>query len=242
MVLNINKPAGMTSHDVVAIIRKLLKTAQGTGEKLQVDSEEAVCCNKPSDRIKVGHAGTLDPQATGVLIILVGKATNLSSFFLTTDKEYIAEMKLGVKTDTQDAWGKIIQEQEIKTLTIDSIRLKDVLSSFCGEILQIPPMVSAVHYNGQRLYKLARQGKIVERKPRKVTIFELELLEFQNALSILRFRVVCSSGTYIRTLCADIGNALGVGGHLTSLVRTRVGQFCLDKAQTISDLKKGVTK
>jgi tRNA pseudouridine55 synthase len=214
-ILNINKPADMTSHDVVQCIRKLIKQK------------------------KVGHAGTLDPQAGGVLVILLGKATKLAERLKADSKEYIASMKLGINTTTQDAWGKIIERKY--NFNIQKEAIEKVFLDFIGEIHQIPPMFSALHHKGKRLYELARQGKEVERKARKVNIFELKLLEFVFPDKIT-FKVVCSSGTYIRTLCADIGNALGVGGHLTSLRRIRSGKFKINDSIALSDLLEGKIK
>lgn len=214
-ILNINKPVDMTSHDVVKCIRKLI------------------------NQRKVGHAGTLDPQAEGVLIILVGKATKLSEKLKTNSKEYIASMSLGINTSTQDASGKIIEQKTDFEIKKDDI--EKALISFKGRISQIPPMFSALHYKGKRLYELARQGKEVIRKPRKVTIFEIKLLEFIPPDKVT-FKVSCSSGTYIRTLCADIGKTLGVGGHLTSLSRIRSGRFKIEDSTNLSELMTGKIK
>ncbi|MEW6618627.1 MAG: tRNA pseudouridine(55) synthase TruB [bacterium] len=214
-ILNINKPAGMTSHDVVQCIRRLI------------------------NQKKVGHAGTLDPQAEGVLILLLGKATKLSESLKSDSKEYLAEMKLGIKTTTQDAWGQIIEQKS--NFTIQKKDIEKVLLDFEGEINQIPPMFSAIHHEGKRLYELARLGKEVERQPRKVKIFEIKLLNFIHQ-DEFRFKVTCSSGTYIRTLCADIGEALGVGGHLTSLKRIKSGNFKIEDSIGLKDLIEGKIK
>ncbi len=208
-ILIINKQGGMTSHDVVARIRRILKTR------------------------KVGHTGTLDPDATGVLVACVGKATKLSSFLMATSKEYIAEMELGVRTDSQDRTGKIVSESENFTVTREQV--EKTMGSLTGEIDQIPPMVSAVRHQGKKLYELARKGKEVEREPRRVKIYSLELLDFEPPK--IRFRVECSKGTYIRTLCSDIGDILGCGAHQARLTRTRSGPFAIDEALTLGELE-----
>ena len=201
-VLNVSKPAGWTSHDVVAKLRGSLGIR------------------------KVGHAGTLDPMATGVLPVLLGKGTRLSEYLVEWDKEYEAVMRLGQDTDTQDATGAVIQERSYAGLTEESIRT--AAAQFLGALQQVPPMYSALKVEGQPLYKLARAGKTVERAPRPITIYQLEVLKVE--IPDVSFRVTCSKGTYIRTLCADIGETLGVGGHLRQLCRTRVGPFHIEDA------------
>ncbi len=208
-ILIINKQSGMTSHDVVARIRRILKTK------------------------KVGHTGTLDPDATGVLVACVGEATKLSSFLMATSKEYIAEMELGIKTDSQDSTGKIVSQTKDFSVTLE--QAQKALETLTGEISQIPPMVSAVRHRGKKLYELARKGQEVEREPRPVKIYSLELLDFKPPR--LRFRVECSKGTYIRTLCSDLGDMLGCGAHQASLTRTRSGPFSIDEALTLSELE-----
>ncbi len=207
-ILIINKQSGMTSHDVVAGIRRILKTK------------------------KVGHTGTLDPDATGVLVACVGRATKLSSFLMATRKEYIAGMVLGVRTESQDGSGKVISKTE--EIPAEKLQVENVLKELTGEIDQIPPMVSAVRHRGKKLYELARRGQEVERQPRKVTVYSIELLNFSPPE--IRFRVECSKGTYIRTLCSDIGDMLGCGAHQASLVRTRSGPFSIDDAVTLEEL------
>jgi len=212
--LNINKAAGWTSHDVVAKVRTLLKIT------------------------KVGHAGTLDPQATGVLPICLGKATKLSEFLLHTDKKYRVVMKLGVVTDTQDADGQVLMRSE--TTAIDLGAVEKVLKAFVGRIQQIPPMFSAIKVKGQPLYKMARRGQVVERSAREVTIYSLDVLEMNE--SEVTFDVVCSRGTYIRTLCADAGERLGVGAHCQKLERRRCGPFSIEAAVTLEELESALSE
>jgi len=207
-VLNINKPVGWTSFDVVRKVRSLFKIP------------------------KVGHAGTLDPFATGVLLILTGNYTKRAPEFFDLEKEYVGEMELGVLTDTLDITGKIIQKKAIVGIT--SKKILDTCEQFIGEIEQIPPMYSAVKIGGKRLYKLARAGKVVPRKPKRVKIYQLEVLKIK--LPLVKIRVVCSKGTYIRALTRDIGEQLGCGAYLRSLTRTRVGNFKLEEALNMEDL------
>lgn len=207
-VLNINKPAGWTSFDVVRRVRSLFKIP------------------------KVGHAGTLDPFATGVLLILTGNYTKRAPEFFDLEKEYVGEMELGVLTDTLDITGKIIQKKAIEGIT--STKILDTCEQFIGEIEQMPPMYSAVKIGGKRLYKLARAGKVVPRKPKRVKIYQLEVLKIN--LPFVKIRVVCSKGTYIRVLARDIGEELGCGAYLRSLTRTRVGNFKLEEALNMEDL------
>jgi tRNA pseudouridine55 synthase len=212
--LNIHKVEGWTSHDVVAKVRSLLKIS------------------------KVGHAGTLDPQATGVLPICLGKATKLAEFWLNTDKEYRVVMKLGVATDTQDAHGQVLKRADINGVTLKLV--EKALKSFIGRIQQIPPMYSAVKVKGQPLYKMARKGQVVDRSARAVTIYALEILEMREAE--VTFDVVCSRGTYIRTLCADVGEQLGVGAHCSRLVRRRCGPFQIEEAVTVEELEAALVE
>ncbi len=201
-VLVIDKPTGVTSHDVVDFIRERF------------------------DVRKVGHAGTLDPMATGVLVILIGKATKTSITFSQDDKEYIATLFLGTRTDTQDSTGKVVEEKPVNGLDIDAAR--EAFGSFLGEIEQVPPMVSAKKYKGKKLYEIARRGKVVPRKPSKIKIHDIELLDFK--LPEIIFRVSCSKGTYIRTLCEDVGKKLQYPAHLSKLTRTRSGRFSIEEA------------
>lgn len=207
-VLLIDKAEGMTSHDVVIQIRKLFSTR------------------------KVGHAGTLDPFATGLLILCLGKATKTLQYFVEHTKEYEAVMKLGQTTDSQDLTGSVLEQRPVPAFTATD--LEAACSSFVGDILQTPPMFSARRVNGQRLYKLARAGKTVEREARPVTIDSLNITKI--ALPYAHFRVVCSKGTYIRTLANDLGEALGCGAHLSQLRRTRIGRFDVDEACSLEQL------
>jgi tRNA pseudouridine55 synthase len=204
--LNINKPAGMTSFDVIRKLKPRLPK-----------------------RTRIGHLGTLDPMATGVLPIAIGQATRIIPYVEGGDKEYIASMTLGGVSDTQDAWGEITYNQPVN---ISREQLEAVLPSFQGKIWQEPPMYSAVHHQGVRLYELARQGQTVERKKRCIEIKTLELLQFNDRVSqpIADLKVVCSPGTYIRTLCHDIGQHLGTGAFLSALTRTRSGKFLLSQS------------
>lgn len=174
---------------------------------------------------KAGHAGTLDPQAEGVLLILLGEATKISAYLMRLEKEYEATMVLGVSTSTQDEQGEILRRIEPK---VELRELNEVFDKFLGIQEQIPPMVSAKRYHGKRLYQLFRQGNVIERTPQKVEIKKLELLSFH--MPKVRFRTICSSGTYVRTLCHDIGEALGCGAYMSHLVRMRVGNFKLSDA------------
>jgi tRNA pseudouridine55 synthase len=200
----------MTSHDVVDEVRRILKIR------------------------KVGHTGTLDPQATGVLPICVGNATKIARFLTAADKDYLITMRLGVQTDTMDAEGKILAENT--EIPQDREKVEAVLAQFRGQIQQIPPLFSAKKHQGERLYRLARRGEVVERGPITVKVYELELISFDPPL--VRLRVFCSKGTYARALCDDIGKALGCGGHLHSLVRLKAGQFRLEEAITLSRLQE----
>lgn len=207
-IIVVNKPQEFTSFDVVAIARGKMHTK------------------------KVGHSGTLDPMATGVLPVFVGGATKAISLVPDTDKSYRAGFRLGLTSDTLDIWGECSEQIDVN---IPHERLEQVLEQFCGEIEQLPPMYSALKINGQKLCDLARQGIEVERKPRKITISSLKLLEFDGMNGVID--VDCSSGTYIRTLCDDIGKSLGTGAVMTSLCRTRACGFDLSQAVTIEDLR-----
>ncbi|HIT33704.1 MAG TPA: tRNA pseudouridine(55) synthase TruB [Candidatus Faecousia intestinigallinarum] len=206
-IVIIDKPAGWTSQDVTAKLRRVFGTK------------------------RVGHGGTLDPMATGVLPVFVGRATRGVEFFEHADKVYEAEVRLGVITDTQDITGRILEQRE---LSVSEEAFRRVLSQFTGEIQQLPPMYSAVKVAGKKLYELARAGVEVERKPRKITIFALECLEFSG--NTARLRIHCSKGTYIRTLCHDIGQALGCGACMASLRRTAAGEYTLAQSVPLETL------
>ncbi len=182
---------------------------------------------------KIGHTGTLDPQATGVLPVCLGSGTKLCDMLTDKDKEYVAELLLGVETDTQDTTGQVLRECPVEAPEGQVYR---VIMDFVGNYNQTPPMYSALKVDGRRLYELARAGVEVKRKARVVTIYEIEILKMQ--LPVVKLRVGCSRGTYIRTLCADIGGKLGCGGAMQSLVRTRVGDFKLNQAVTLSQLQR----
>jgi tRNA pseudouridine55 synthase len=207
-IIIINKPQDWTSMDVCAKLRRLL------GER------------------RVGHAGTLDPMATGVLPVFVGRATRGVEFAECGGKEYVATLRLGLTTDTQDTTGTVLSTAPVGC---DRAAVEAVLASFRGNILQVPPMYSALKVNGQKLYELARKGRTVERKPRPVTISALEVVE-QLSETDYRLRIRCSKGTYIRTLCHDMGQALGCGGVMASLQRTMAAGYTLDQAVTLEQV------
>lgn len=217
-LLNLLKPPGMTSHDVVNVVRRL------SGER------------------RVGHAGTLDPGAAGVLVICVGQATRFAAFLQESEKGYRAEMVLGVRTDSQDAAGRTLSVAE--AFEIPWSEVDAALAGMIGTIQQRPPMVSAVHYQGRRLYELAREGVEVEPPTRTVEVYDLQVVEVwpphsENAGFGARvlFDITCSSGTYVRTICADVGDRLGCGAHLGFLVRTRSGPFRLEDSATLEELE-----
>ncbi|HEY5892143.1 MAG TPA: tRNA pseudouridine(55) synthase TruB [Chthoniobacterales bacterium] len=208
-VLLVDKAAGMTSHDVVAIARKKFSIT------------------------KVGHCGTLDPLATGLLIVVLGRGTKIQDLLMSEDKEYVGTLKLGEVTDSQDADGEITQMRPVPQFT--NAEVDRAFSKFAGDFYQMPPMVSAIKKDGVPLYKLARQGKTVEREPRFVHVYAHQI--FGVNLPLVEFRVVCSKGFYVRTYAHDIGQELGCGAHLQSLRRTKSGRFTLDRAVTVDSLK-----
>lgn len=210
-LLLVDKPEGFTSFDVVAVVRRL------------------------TSQRKIGHMGTLDPNATGVLPLLLGNAAKAQDIIPNHDKEYKAEFKLGLRSDTLDIWGEITEKNESNA---KKSQLEEILGSFRGEIEQIPPMYSAVSVNGQRLYDLARKGIEVERKPRSVTVYELELIDFDEENQSGKLRVFCSKGTYIRTLIDDIGRALGSGAVMTKLDRTKACGFLKENCIPLEKLKQ----
>lgn len=208
-VLLIDKAPGMTSHDVVAITRRVLDTR------------------------KVGHCGTLDPLATGLLIITIGRGTKIQDLLMSEDKEYAGTIRLGQTTTSQDADGEIVEEKPVPDLT--RAEIEEAFGKFQGDFYQTPPMVSAIKKGGVPLYKLARQGKTVEREPRLVHVYGHEILDV--ALPEIEFRVVCSKGFYVRTYAHDIGQALGCGAHLKALRRTASGKFRAEGALTVDELR-----
>jgi len=216
-VINVYKEKGYTSHDVVAIIRKLL------------------------GRVKTGHTGTLDPQAEGVLPICVGRATKLAGFLTASDKSYQAELILGMTTDTCDHTGQVLATAPVN---VDMPAIQQAIRFFEGKYMQMPPMYSAIRIEGKKLYELARAGKTVERKPRPVEISRIDIVDAQAVDAQANHRLLmdidCSKGTYIRSLCVDIGDTLGCGGCMGDLVRTRSGAFCVDTAIRLSELKQAV--
>jgi len=212
-ILNIYKEQGFTSHDVVAKLRGILRQK------------------------KIGHTGTLDPDAVGVLPVCLGKATKVCDMLTDKNKTYEAVLKLGVVTDTQDLTGTVLEEHPV-TSTRDET--EQAVLSFVGPYAQIPPMYSALKINGKKLYELAREGKEVERKPRQVEIFSIQIEEIDMENAIVRMSVDCSKGTYIRTLCHDIGTKLGCGGAMASLTRTKVSSFVLQESITLSEVEKFV--
>ena len=206
-IVIVDKPQDWTSQDVTARLRRVFNTR------------------------RIGHGGTLDPMATGVLPVFVGRATRGVEFFEHAEKTYETVLRLGLTTDTEDVWGETIAEHPVE---FTAEKLEQVLESFRGEILQIPPMYSALKVNGQKLCDLARKGKEVERKPRPITIHELILLEVTE--NTLRLRVRCSKGTYIRTLCKDIGEALGCGGCMAQLRRVTAGEYTAEESVPLKEL------
>lgn len=209
-ILVVNKPAGMTSHDVVDRVRRRLGMR------------------------RVGHAGTLDPLATGVLIILVGRSTKLFNRFMDFDKAYRATLRLGLTTTTADIQGEVLQEKDFSGVNEDALR--DAFSGFVGDIEQIPPMVSAVKVKGRRLYELARKGIEVERKPRRIHIERIDLKSFSAPDA--EFFLECSKGTYVRKLAEDVGEVVGCGACVTQIERTRVGPYTLDQAVELDQIRE----
>ena len=208
-ILNILKPTGMTSHDVVSNVRKILNIK------------------------KVGHAGTLDPNVAGVLVICVGKATKFSEYLMSGDKEYVCELILGQSTDTQDSYGMVIDKSDKVSVTREE--LNEVLKKFTGELIQIPPAYSAVKLHGKKLYEYARQNIQVEKQGRPINIKSIGLLKFDGNKALLKVR--CSKGTYIRTLCNDIGKSLGTFGHMGILIRTESKGLHINNSVTLEKLK-----
>lgn len=213
-ILAVWKPAGWTSHDVVAKVRRIVRVK------------------------RIGHTGTLDPQVTGVLPLCIGRSTRVVEYVQERPKAYEAVLQLGIATDTEDMTGTVIEE--LSEVHVTEADIRRVLESFVGVIEQVPPMYSAVRVDGKRLYELAREGQVIERKSRKVTIHELELLsmDLDKPHPQIRFSVVCSKGTYIRTLCVDIGHALGLPATMAELVRTMSGGFKKEHCLTLEQIEE----
>lgn len=207
-LLLVDKPSGPTSHDVVAQIRRRFRIP------------------------KVGHGGTLDPMATGLLVILLGKGTKISDRVMGHDKTYEGTLRLGIETDSQDADGQVVAEKDASAITAAQVAAQ--MQARLGDQMQLPPMVSAIKIKGVPLYKLARKGETVERQPRFIHVYRFELLDF--APPDVRFRVECTKGTYVRTLAHDVGQALGVGAHLAALRRTKIGQIDVARAHPLAEL------
>ena len=210
-ILVVNKPLGCTSHDIVYKIKKI------TGEK-------------------VGHTGTLDPMAEGVLPILIGKGTLLSKYLINHDKKYIAEIQLGIKTDTADREGKVIESKDVPNEVWNKEKIEQILNTFVGEQEQTPPMYSAIKVNGKKLYEYARKGKQIEVKPRKIKIYNIKLLDFLQENKQIKIEVYCGKGTYIRTLCEDIATKLQTVGYMKSLKRIQVGNFKIENSIELKEL------
>ena len=210
-ILNVYKPKGMTSHDVVSFARRNLHMK------------------------RIGHTGTLDPDAEGVLPILIGKATKLSDLIMASEKRYTAKVNLGIITDTEDLSGAVLEEREVN---VTEEQVADAVMSFLGDTEQIPPMYSAIKVDGQKLYQLARKGIVTERKGRKITIYSLNISNFDG--NTFDLDVHCSKGTYIRALCRDIGEKLGCGACMGTLVRTQSGNFTMENAHTFEEIEENV--
>ena len=212
-IINVNKPLGITSHDVVYRLRRIL------GIK------------------KIGHTGTLDPDAEGVLPMCIGRGTKLAEELTAKEKQYFAELTLGIVTDTQDISGEVLERNNV---SLSEEEIKEAVMSFVGDIEQIPPMYSAIKVDGKKLYELAREGKTVEIAPRPVTIFEIDIQNIDLEANKVSFLVDCSKGTYIRTLCHDIGKKLGCGGVMSALKRTRSGDFKIENTFTLEEIEEKV--
>ena len=212
-IIIINKEKGYTSHDAVYKIKKMFNT-------------------------KVGHTGTLDPNATGVLPILLGKGTKISKYLIEHDKEYEVVLQLGVKTTTADEEGEIIEEKEVLKESLEQLKIERILKSFIGKIEQMPPKYSAIKVNGRKLYEYARKGQEVEIKPREVEIYNIEITNIQKEKKQIEFKVSCSKGTYIRTLCEDIAEKMRTVGYMKELKRTKVGDFNIEQAITLGQLQE----
>ena len=216
-IVLINKEKNYTSHDVVSIVKKITKS-------------------------KVGHTGTLDPNATGVLPLLLGNATKISKYLINHDKEYEVVLELGKKTSTADVEGEVIEEKEVSQIIWKSEYIENILTEFIGEQEQIPPIYSAIKINGKKLYDYAREGKTVTIAPRRIKIYKIELMGFNKEAKQIQFKVNCSKGTYIRSLCEDIAKKLGTVGYMKELNRTQVGEFYIKNSVTIAELEEKIKK
>lgn len=214
-IILINKEKGCTSHDVVYKVKKLTNS-------------------------KVGHTGTLDPNATGVLPLLIGEATKISKYLINHDKEYEVVLELGKRTSTADIEGEVIEKKEVQTQSIEEKYVKEVLKTFIGKQEQTPPIYSAIKVNGKKLYEYARKGQEVKLEPRQIEIYDIELLNINKTEKQINFKVQCSKGTYIRSLCEDIAGRLGTVGFMKELKRTVVGNFKIENAITIEELKEKI--
>lgn len=215
-IIIINKPKNCTSHDIVRKAKKILNE-------------------------KVGHTGTLDPNATGVLPLLIGKGTQISKYIIDHDKTYEAVLQLGEKTDTADVEGEVIETKPVDSKCLEAKFIEQTLKTLEGEQEQVPPMYSAIKVNGKKLYEYARKGEKVEIEPRKIEIYSLKLININEADKQIEFRVSCSKGTYIRTLCENIAEKLGTVGYMKELKRTQVGEFKIEDAITIEELEQNQT-
>lgn len=213
-IIIINKPKNCTSHDIVQKAKK-------------------VFCEK------VGHTGTLDPMATGVLPLLIGKGTLCSKYLINHDKIYEVQLTLGVKTDTADSEGSIIEEKKVPQEAFQKERIEEVLETFLGKQEQMPPMYSAIKVNGKKLYEYARKGQAVEVQPRPIEIYEIKLLKMNQKEKQIEFQVACSKGTYIRSLCEDIAERMGTVGYMSKLNRVQVGDFSIEQAVSIEQIEQG---
>lgn len=212
-IIVVNKPKGCTSHDIVYKVKKITNS-------------------------KVGHTGTLDPMATGVLPLLIGKGTLCSKYLINHDKIYQAKIQLGQKTDTADAEGEVVEEQEVGNLS--EVGIKEILKTFVGKQQQVPPMYSAIKVNGKKLYEYARKGQTVEIQPRQIEIYDIKLMELDKKNNQLQFQVSCSKGTYIRSLCEDIAKRLGTVGYMCELNRVQVGDFNISNSVTVEELQENI--
>lgn len=214
-IIVVNKPKGCTSHDIVYKIKKLFNQ-------------------------KVGHTGTLDPMAEGVLPILVGKGTLLSKYLINHDKKYVVKLQLGIKTDTADSEGKVIEEKDVNVDFLNEEDIIKILKSFIGQQEQIPPIYSAIKVNGKKLYEYARKGQNIELKPREIEIYDINLIDYSIEEKQIKFEVFCGKGTYIRSLCEDIAKKFETVGYMKELKRIKVGDFNIEDSVTIEDLQNNV--